>query len=115
DKTLRHVGCESCHGPGSEHIRLENAVAGNPKLAGECDKMHKLMNPHKASKEELDPGTPADRRETLHKRRMIQINISCQKCHDQDNDVHWDFDRSWPKVIHLTPRNGKSTSPTLTP
>jgi len=37
---------------------------------------------------------------------MNQIDIFCQKCHDIDNDVHWKFDKTWPKIVHtLVKRN----------
>jgi hypothetical protein len=75
--SLKNVGCESCHGPGSIHL-------ANPH----DEEWQKRMNPWK--------GLPAGKRENA-------MDLMCQKCHDIDNDVHWlhnGFKRKWPLIAH---------------
>jgi len=83
NKKLQDVGCENCHGPGSAH-------ANNPANV----QLHALMNPYKTN----DPNLPPH----VVKHRQNLIDMSCQKCHDTDNDVHWTFDK-WSKIAHSTP------------
>jgi hypothetical protein len=73
---LKDNGCENCHGPGSMHIKNKDDK-----------RLQALMNPLKTKPNE----TPAERQ-----RRINALNDSCRKCHDEDNDVHWDVSK-WEK------------------
>ena len=36
------------------------------------------------------------------------MDLYCQSCHDIDNDVHWNFEKKWPQIIHTTPAKEKA-------
>jgi hypothetical protein len=77
---LENVGCESCHGPGSLHAK-------NPENQEWRDRMNQ---PWRGAKN-----------------KTLAIDTFCQRCHDQENDVHWihgAFEKTkWPKIIHSNP------------
>ena len=67
------VGCESCHGPGENHVKAE--------MGSDAELQKKLRQAVVVTIEES-------------KKRQ------CYTCHDLDNSPDFDFDSYWPDIEH---------------
>lgn len=90
EKTTPHLlgnQCENCHGPGSEHVKLEKEFktkGGAPSAAVTAS------------------------RKAVHVSKANAEKKVCLKCHDFDNSPKFDFEKYWPDIAHPTPESEKS-------
>ena len=102
-KELRNVQCESCHGPGSGHASAEKNETFlklmSPWKTEAADKL-----PDVATMEKLGKMNPVERGQVAMPPAQLRVinavSNACQKCHDVENDPHFDLYKYWPKIAH---------------
>jgi len=105
DKTplLLHNGCENCHGPGSGHAANGTAPdllkLQTPWKQDKTDKLPDVATMEKMATRK--PGDPSPVTLTPTQQRVVNaVQSMCMKCHDGENDPHFDIFKYWPQVAH---------------
>ncbi len=92
------AACVSCHTVGLEYVSGYVDTQQTPDLLGiQCESCH-----GPASKHVEDPKNETFLKAVRRTKQFFETSpeYGCVRCHDEDNDPHFDFAEYWPKVEH---------------
>jgi hypothetical protein len=88
--------CVSCHTTGFEYISGFVSAEATPHLKGnQCENCHGPGSKHAA-----EPDNPEYRQPMHLTAEQADKNHLCLRCHDEDNDPHFEFTNRWSQIVH---------------
>lgn len=88
--------CIRCHVTGFDYKTGFVSAEKNKELLGnQCENCHGPASLHVANPTDPKFIKPLQ----LKAGKAVEMNL-CRKCHDADNDPHFDFELYWPKIRH---------------
>ena len=83
-------GCENCHGPAADHVKVESGLAAATDQQKEALRaalrMKIIANEGNKDGQNFEEG---------------QVVKNCMRCHDLDNSPDFDFQKYWPAIKHV--------------
>ncbi len=83
-------GCENCHGPAADHVRVEN---------GEVDVTDQQREALRAALRMRIVANEGNKDGQVFEEGQVVKN--CMRCHDLDNSPDFDFQKYWPAIKHV--------------